>query len=99
MLFLLVAIPPALLMMLLGLISAYSARRTLVHFSLCLVWGVAGILVFTFRYDAGFGVFCLVQAAAGFFSWLAVMLRRLSEEAGGAPPPPPESPQTPATRA
>jgi hypothetical protein len=91
MLFLLLAVPPALLMALVGFISAYSRRRTFILFSLCLVWLMGGGLFFFRGCDAWIVVFCLIQAAAGFFSWLSVVLRRRGD-AEGAGPSPPSSP-------
>jgi hypothetical protein len=70
----LLALFPAALMALVGVMSARSPRGTFVILFLCAVWLGAGTLILR-AHDPLAGILCLAQAAVGMVAWISALLR------------------------
>jgi hypothetical protein len=82
----LVALMPAAGMILIGLLSTGSVRRSLMLFALCGLWVVLGV-IFWIREGWFFGLLTIAQAISGMGGWIGSILSRLAQPIAADPNP------------
>jgi hypothetical protein len=77
---------PAGAMGLIGYISAFSGRRSLILFSVCLLWVLWGIaLLASGRHLTLPAILCFLQPTAGLAAWVGALRSRRPEATAPAP--------------
>ena len=80
----LVALMPAAGMLLIGVLSTSSVRRSAVLFGICGLWVLLGV-VFRIREGWFFGLLTIVQAVSGMGGWIGSILSRMAQPIAADP--------------